>query len=64
MDCGLVSLDGGSIGKKEGTVLNIPLNTNDSLFAELADQNISTVPKFLKEKSLEIQSRLRLSLPE
>lgn len=54
MDCGGVSLEGSRIGKKEN-VVSISLNTNDALFSEIADSNISTVPQLLKEKCREIE---------
>ena len=35
--------------------MSISLNTNDALFSEIADSNISTVPQLLKEKCREIE---------
>lgn len=58
MECGQIALEGSKIGKKENTIIPIQLSTNDQLFTEIADFNISMVPRYLKEKSLEIQCRV------
>ena len=55
MECGQIGLEGSKIGKKENTIIPIQLNTNDQLFTEIADMNISVIPRYLREKSLEIQ---------
>ena len=34
------------------------MNSNDMLFCEIADYNISFIPKFLKEKSHEVQGAI------
>lgn len=47
-------MEGSRIGKREN-VVSISLNTNDALFSEIADSNISTVPQLLKEKCREIE---------
>ena len=46
------------MGKKDNMMTTIPLNSNDSLFAEIANYNISVLPRYLKEKSNEIQGRI------
>ena len=55
MECGQIGLEGSKIGKKENTIIPIQLSTNDQLFTEIADMNISVIPRYLREKSLEIQ---------
>ena len=47
-------MEGSRIGTKE-SVVSVSLNTNDALFAEIADSNISTVPSLLKEKCREVE---------
>ena len=54
-------MEGSRIGKREN-VVSIALNTNDALFSEIADSNISTVPQLLKEKCREIEGNLHLHL--
>lgn len=54
-DSGMLTIRGNLIGKKEDKLVSIPLNTNDSLFSEIADMNISVLPRYLKEKSNEVQ---------
>ena len=55
MECGQIGLEGSKIGKKENTIVPIQLSTNDQLFTEIADTNISVIPRYLRDKSLEIQ---------
>lgn len=43
------------MGKKEGTSVSVPMNSNDMVFSEIADYNISVIPSYLKKKSLEVQ---------
>ena len=50
-------MEGSRVGKREN-VVSISLNTNDALFSEIADSNISTVPQLLKEKCREIEGNL------
>ena len=52
MECGQIVVEGDKIGRKDNS---LQLNSNDQLFAEIADYNISMVPRYLKEKSHEIQ---------
>ena len=56
MECGTVTMDGGLIGKREGVPVTISLNSNDALFAEIANSNVSVIPQLLKEKLSEIES--------
>ena len=57
MECGQIVLEGEKIGRKENVPVSIQLSSNDQLFAEIADYNISMVPRYLKEKSHEIQCK-------
>ena len=56
MECGTVTMDGGLIGKREGVPVTISLNSNDALFAEIANSNVSVIPQLLKEKLSEIET--------
>ncbi|KNB43438.1 vacuolar protein-sorting-associated protein [Blastocystis sp. subtype 4] len=55
MECGQIVVEGDKIGRKDNSPVSVQLNSNDQLFAEIADYNISMVPRYLKEKSHEIQ---------
>ncbi|KAK8807999.1 hypothetical protein WA588_006484 [Blastocystis sp. NMH] len=56
LHCGQISLPGDKIGKKDPTPVTLQMTINEPLFAQLADANISLVPRSLKEKSMEIQA--------
>lgn len=61
-DCGALSIQGTIVGKKETNIVSVPLNSNDTLFSEIANYNISVVPRYLKEKSNEIQGLIIIAV--